>query len=335
MESKASSPSGQRRAPTLTENPAMIQTTMQMMPRARARYASGRGPILLAASPFGAMDAPIAAACWVAAHEQRHLSVVATLEREETRTTSAALPSIPLECGDVRRGMAADRLRRELTQHGLDDDAPVDVLDGTSADAIVEAARQHDSPIIVVGTGRREGAGLSRGDLAMEIVNAADRPVLVVPSDAAPTTRDVAVAVAAVDFSPASVRAARAVLPLVSFGGRLILVHVRTAVSLKQDTAEWWDELYARRCADLLAEFRRQLRPTSGVTIETRFLRGEAAGTVAAFAAGCGASLIACGRKRHTPLQRMLAGGVSARLIRHATCPVLVVPEMPGDVAAR
>jgi nucleotide-binding universal stress UspA family protein len=133
--------------------------------------------------------------------------------------------------------------------------------------------------------------------------------------------------------TPPSAGAAREALPLVSFGGRLILVHVRTAVSYKQDTAEWWDALYARRCAELLAEFRRQLRPSAGVTVETRFLRGEAAGTVAAFAAGCGAGLIACGRKRHTALERALKGGVSSRLITYATCPVLVVPEMPGDVA--
>jgi nucleotide-binding universal stress UspA family protein len=163
----------------------------------------------------------------------------------------------------------------------------------------------------------------------MAAVAETDRPVLVVQGDAAPTS--VNVAVVAVDFSPASVRAARAALSLVASGGRLILVHVRTAVTLKQDTAEWWDELYARRCTELLVELRRQLQPAPGVSVETRFLRGEAAGTVAAFAAGCGAGLIACGRKRHSALERALRGGVSTRLIRHATCPVLILGDMPGD----
>jgi nucleotide-binding universal stress UspA family protein len=69
--------------------------------------------------------------------------------------------------------------------------------------------------------------------------------------------------------------------------------------------------------------------------VETRFLRGEAAGTVAAFAAGCDAGLIACGRKRHSAMTRALTGGVSTRILRHATCAVLVVPEMPGDTATR
>ena len=309
----------------------MIRTTMLMTPRTSAREASEAGPILLAATPFGGMDAPIAAARWYAAHEQRDLRVVAALERAESRVRPAARAPVPFDCQDSRRRMLAEQLRRELTRHGLDEDAPVDVLDDDGAKSIVQMARRHAAPVIVVGAGRQDGSGLAHGELAMQIVSAADRPVLVVPSDAATPTADVAVV--AVDFSPASVRAAREVMPLLAFGGRLILVHVRTAVSVNQDTAEWWDALYARRCGELLAEFRRQLRPTAGVTVETRFLRGEAAGTVAAFAAGCGAGLIACGRKRHTPLERALKGGVSSRLITYATCPVLVVPEMPGDVA--
>jgi nucleotide-binding universal stress UspA family protein len=311
----------------------MIRTAMQMTSITSARDASEDGPVLLAATPFGGMDAPIAAARWYAAHEQRDLRVVAALEREEPRATAAAQPPLPLDCGDMRRRMLIEQLRRELMQHGLDEDAPVQLLDDCSAKAVVEVARQRGAPLIVVGTGRQDGGGLAHGELAMQIVSAADRPVLVVPSDATNTSADVAVV--AVDFSPASVRAAREVMPLLSFGGRLILVHVRSAVSLKQDTAEWWDDLYARRCAELLVEFRRQLRPRAGITVETRFLRGEAAGTVAAFAAGCGAGLIACGRKRHTALERALKGGVSSRLINYATCPVLVVPESPGDVANR
>ena len=138
--------------------------------------------------------------------------------------------------------MLAEQLRRELTRHGLDEDAPVDVLDDDGAKSIVQMARRHAAPVIVVGAGRQDGSGLAHGELAMQIVSAADRPVLVVPSDAATPTADVAVV--AVDFSPASVRAAREVMPLLAFGGRLILVHVRTAVSVNQDTAATYTERF-------------------------------------------------------------------------------------------
>jgi len=311
----------------------MTQTSKQTMPRTSMRPTTEQGPVLLVATPFGGMDAPIAAARWYAAHEERTLRVVATLEREENRAGAAPDQPVPADCREVRCRMIADQLRRELAQHGLKEDESVHVFAGATADSIVDSARRRGAPIIVVGTGRSGGGGCADGELPMQIVAASDRPVLVVPGDAMPTTMDVVVV--AVDFSPASVRAARAALPLVSFGGRLILVHVRTAVSLNQQTAEWWDDLYARRCAELLGEFRRQLQPTAGVRIETRFLRGEAAGTVAAFAAGCGAGLIACGRKRHSARARARTGGTSSRLIGHAPCAVLVVPEMPGDAATR
>jgi nucleotide-binding universal stress UspA family protein len=264
----------------------MTPLSMQAMPRNRARLSSEGGPVLLAATPYGGISAPIGVARWLAAHEERELRVVM-------------------------------------------------VLEDSSVDAILDAARGCAARTIVVGTGPHDASGRpGQGDRAMRLIRVADRPVLVVPPGTRAGAADVAVV--AVDFSPASVRAARAVMPLLSLGGRLILVHVRTAVSLKEDTAEWWDDLYARRCADLFEQFRRQLPLHPHVQIETRFLRGEAAGTVAAFASSCDAGIIACGRKtRSVMLQRAFTGGVSSRLVRHAGCPVLVVPETPGDAAAR
>src|SRR4051812_44350945 len=100
----------------------MIQSMMHTASQTRARLASEDGPVLLAATPFGGMDAPIAAARWYAAHEQRDLRVVATLEKAEAREEPGMSAPVPLDCRDMRRRMLAEQLRRELTQHGLDDD---------------------------------------------------------------------------------------------------------------------------------------------------------------------------------------------------------------------
>src|SRR4051812_34593502 len=108
----------------------MIQSMMQTTSQTSARLASEFGPVLLAATPFGGMDAPIAAARWYAAHEQRELRVVAALDNGETRGGPETSAPVPLDCRDMRRRMLAEQLRRELTQHGLNDDAAVEVLDG-------------------------------------------------------------------------------------------------------------------------------------------------------------------------------------------------------------
>jgi nucleotide-binding universal stress UspA family protein len=209
----------------------------------------------------------------------------------------------------------------------------VEVLNGPSARTVVDAAREHAARIIVVGTGRHEPLGrFIFGERALEIVALADRPVLVVPREADAVSP--ATAVVAVDFSPASLRAAHAVLPMLAPGARLIVVHVKAGAT-PNENAGWWNDAYERRCADLFAQFLRQLPKQSEITFESKFLRGDVASSVLDYAAAQGAELIACGRLGHSLMARVFVGSVSAALIRHATCPVLVAPELPGDRTGR
>jgi nucleotide-binding universal stress UspA family protein len=211
----------------------------------------------------------------------------------------------------------------------------VDVLDGPTLHPIVERARQCEARVIVIGSGRHEPMDrLVHGERALQILGLADRPVLVVPPSGIAMSIDVAVV--ATDFTLASVRAARAVLPMLSRGGRLIVVHVKTGLTRNEETAAWWNDAYERRCADRLAQFVRQLPTVPGITVDTKFLRGsDAARTIVEYAAAQNANVIACGRLGHPLLQRVFVGSVSSALVRRATCPVLVAPENPGDADAR
>ena len=157
----------------------------------------------------------------------------------------------------------------------------------------------------------------------------ADRPVLVDAraADATPAS----VAVVAVDFSPASLRAAKAVLPTLAPGARLIVVHVKKGAAPGDENVGWWNDAYERRCADRFAQFIRRLPARPDVTIESKFLRGDIVPTVVEYAAAQGATLIACGRLGHSLVERVFVGSVSSALIQHATCPVLVAPELPDD----
>jgi nucleotide-binding universal stress UspA family protein len=47
--------------------------------------------------------------------------------------------------------------------------------------------------------------------------------------------------------------------------------------------------------------------------------------------AGEGVDLLVLGSRGYGPVLRLIAGSVSVRVIRHAPCPVLIVPR-PGDV---
>ena len=303
-------------------------------PRRTSAGTSQDGPVLLATKPFGGLDAPLAVARWLAAREERELRVVSVLDQNDTASIVAGVPPLSMEYHDQERSALAAQIRQELSLGGgAGETAQVEVLEGSTLDPIVESARESRARVIVVGTGKHDPIGrYIYGERALQILRLADRPVLVVPREA--HAGAVSVAVVAVDFRPASLRAARAVLPMLSEGGRLILVHVKTAVSLKEDTAGWWNDAYERRCADLFAQFLRQLPSLPGITIETKFLRGEAVHTLLEYAASLEAGLIACGRLSHSIIERVFVGSVSTALVRQATCPVLVAPELPEDALA-
>ena len=310
----------------------MIITTMHTAPRRSSAGTSQVGPVLLAVKPTGTLGAPLAVASWLAAREERELRIVSVLEPAPVVSDIAGIPPLSRECLEAERAAVAHDLTHELRARGaIHDHAHLEVLDGAALDPIVECARQCEARVIVVGSGRHEAMGrFVHGERALQILGIADRPVLVVPPSG--IAMSINVAIVATDFTLASVRAARAILPMLSHGGRLIVVHVKTGLTRNEETAAWWNDAYERRCADRLAQFVRQLPTAPGITVETKFLRGgDAARTIVEYAALQNANLIACGRLGHPLLQRVFVGSVSSALVRRATCPVLVAPEHPGD----
>ncbi len=289
------------------------------------------GPVLLATKPFNGMDAPLAVARWLAAREERELHVITVLEQPNGIVEAAGMPSLPPRYFEEEREVLAAEMRRALTLDGSGEDLPhIDVLDGPAPQAIVDVARARDARVIVIGTGKHFAVGrIVYGERAIDILSLADRPVLIVPRNA--HARPVALAVVAVDFSPASLRAARAALPMLSGDSRLVLMHVRSPIAGNGDFTERRDFVYERHCEEQFKLFRRQLPSLPGVRIETRFLRGDAANTVVNFANANDAGLIACGRAGHSFVQRMLVGSVSSAIVRLASCPVLVAPELPDE----
>ncbi len=64
-----------------------------------------------------------------------------------------------------------------------------------------------------------------------------------------------------------------------------------------------------------------------GLTIERFLLRGRAASLIVEEATEFGADLVVVGHRGHGPIETMLLGSVSAEVVDHAPCPVLVVRD--------
>src|SRR5688500_18535418 len=163
----------------------MTNVSMQPRPRLTTGALVQQGPVLLATKPFNGLDAPLAIARGLAAREERELRVVSVLEPVEGIERGRERPLPARDYGGERRALAA-QIRRELE---ADDAGPtllrVDVLEGPSAQTVVDAARECGARVIVVGTGRHDPIGrYVYGERALQIVGRADRPVLVVPRGA-------------------------------------------------------------------------------------------------------------------------------------------------------
>jgi nucleotide-binding universal stress UspA family protein len=288
-------------------------------------------PVLVAVKPYDGFETALAMAQWLATQQHRPLQLLSVLEPNETVAIAAGIPLVTEHYHTGEHAAIGDLLEARLgrTADGLEVDHRVDVVEGPTARTIVDLAHDRNAHVVVVGTGQHGKIGrVVYGERAVQISRLSDRPVLVVP----PTAKagPVREAIVAVDFSPASLRAARFALDLIADDGELVLVHVKSAVNLSDEGAGWWDEAYKRRTTDLFRRFTAQLRPGRGIRIGTQLLHGDVADSLLAYARH-DAGLIACGGRRHSFIERMLLGSVSTQLVRRAECPVLIVPNREGE----
>jgi len=309
-----------------TAHPA-TSTSTSARPTPGARHQ----PVLVALKPYDGCDAALNVAQWLAAEQERPLHAITVVEPHEM----IAVAGVPVvaeydQSGEhvAITGLLRERLSRVRGHLGWED--RVEVVDGPPALTVTDVARERGVHAIVVGTGQHGALGrLVYGERAVQIARLADRPVVVVP----PTAKagPAAEAIVAVDFSPASHRAARFAMDMLADGGRLALVHVKSAVNLSEEGAGWWEEAYERRTRDLFRRLAAAMRPERGITVTTQLLHGDVAATLLAHARQLGVGLIACGGRRHSFIERMLLGSVSTELIRGAECTVVVLPDRGQD----
>jgi nucleotide-binding universal stress UspA family protein len=293
-----------------------------------------RAPLLVAVKPYDRCDATLEMAQWLADEEGRPLHAVTVLETNDTVAIAAGIPVLPEQYRAEERAAVADLLEERLARRSphADGEQRVDVIEGPAARSVADVAEERAVSAIVVGTGSHGRLGrLVYGEHAVQISRLTDRPLLVVPPNA--HAGRFARAMVAVDFSPPSRRAAQLALDFVADEGELALVHVKSAVSLSEESAGWWEEAYERRTADLFHRFVALLEVPRGIRVTTRMLHGDVAATLLAHARDRFVGLVACGGRRHSFLERVLLGSVSTELIRRTEWPLLVVPARAQDEA--
>jgi nucleotide-binding universal stress UspA family protein len=202
---------------------------------------------------------------------------------------------------------------------------PVVVEVGTPAPTIVQRAQARGASLIVLGLGRHALADRWLGsETALRVMRLSHVPVLAVPADAEPPPKRVVVAT---DFTELSLAAARNAIRLTATDADVHLAHVivQPSDSLLVRGPVWLRE-QEDRVVEQLGALGAQLRREGVANVETHVLDGDPAGEVLHLARRLGADLIAAGSHGTGFFGRILMGSVSTRLVRQATCAVLVAP---------
>jgi nucleotide-binding universal stress UspA family protein len=215
---------------------------------------------------------------------------------------------------------------------------PRSVETGPPGMVIADAADAIGASLILLGVGRH--SVLERwfgGETALDVVQLTRVPVLAAHPDARGLPRS---ALVAEDFSAYSREAGWLARDLVAPGGELHVAHVLhlpPGTRADIETGDWVGG-YLESAAARLADRRRELDPSGEAGIEIHPLVGDPADELLRLAATLQVELIAAGRHGHGVLGRLLMGSVSNRLVRRASCSVLIVPpdaaapsELPGS----
>src|SRR5688500_18573417 len=227
---------------------------------------------------------------------------------------------------DLRRArlqLRESAVRKLLQAAQAGSDWTFEVVTGRPARMIVSIAERRGADLIIVG--RTEHGVMDRilgGETTLQIMRMSAIPVLAVPRECDRYRS----AVAAMDFSPGSIRAAKCALEMLDGSGTLYLVHVEPPTELFPAGFSF-DE--SRFPGDMVVWFRRlveDLEAPPGVMIEPVILNGKPVQTTLEFAERVGADLITAGSHGHTRMERFLLGSVSTGLVRNAQLQVLVAP---------
>jgi nucleotide-binding universal stress UspA family protein len=208
------------------------------------------------------------------------------------------------------------------------------VRSGPAAATILEYAAESKTDLIVLGTHGRTGfERFMLGSATEKVVRKATCPVLTVPPGASegPERPTFGRIVCAVDFSPASDRAAQYALSLAQEAkGRLTMLHV----------VEWLpDESFAKYPGFDANHFRKSLLTDARARtealvpedaqawceVDTRIVCGKPYQEILRVAHNDAADLVVLGVHGRGPIDRMLFGSTPQQVVRQAQCPVLTI----------
>jgi nucleotide-binding universal stress UspA family protein len=223
---------------------------------------------------------------------------------------------------DVIRERVRERLAGLVPGAGWSINVEVGPVAATVADYVTD----RNASLAVLGLGRHERLDRWFGtETALHVARLGTVPVLAVPGTVSARPRR---AVIAMDFSDYSHVAAREAASVCASDATLHLAHVLWE---PETESPWmaggdWPERQRPAVTTQIEEMARSLAGQTGHRYEVHVAKGDPGKELLALAERLEADLIAAGSHGAGFINRLLVGSVSTRLLRGASCSVLVVP---------
>jgi nucleotide-binding universal stress UspA family protein len=247
------------------------------------------------------------------------LGLISVLGSHAGTSTSNIGQSAELHDAVTRQALVEEQVQRVL---GDSVETWIEVRSGYPPRVLAESAAAHGA-LLVVGLGRSGVRDRLRGDEStLRLVREARTAVLAVSVRSEIPPKRI---VLALDFSETSLAAARLALELAAPGTEVTLAHVapRTSVIAWGSTAVGYhgdpDAAIERAVQRLTPPFNARITPV--------VVHGDVATELLDIATRRRADLIAIGAHGHGPPLRTTIGAVTTRIVRCATCSVLVAPR--------
>jgi len=282
------------------------------------------GGIVVGFDGSPASHAAIKSASVIAAARKCAVHVVSVLPPMSSYKIDLSMDQPRSEIEDLRMQLREAAIRDAVGQAYERADWTRQVAIGPPAQKIAEVAERRAADLIIVG--RTQRGVIDRmlgGETTLQVMRLSSVPVLVVAEE----MKKPSTVVAAVDFSPASLLAARTGLEMLNGSGTLYLVHVDEPVEVFPDGFVLPDpDYYLGQLLKLLRKSASDLGAPPGVVVESVILSGRPTRAIAEFCDRVGADLLVAGTHGLPRVARFLLGSVSTGLVRNIHKPVLVVP---------
>lgn len=310
---------------------AVEMITQEMEEKAILTPRLGMKSIVVATDGSDSALAAFSAANLIRAKSRADVHVLSVLEPMPIMFPAPEGMLLPPDFDQSREDAQRAIVTEQMKQFDPENRWTLDLKLGRPGETIADFARDQEADLIIVGANKHGIWGRILGEeTATEIARLSDTPLLIAAPNMARLPKRVVIGM---DLNPDGMQATPQGLRWIAESPSISCVHVKPrsefmGIDWAEFDAEYELVMKERFNAFEKAMARVNLRP------ELVVLHGDSAHELSDFAAYAKAELLVVGVRRRRGRARSVGGRMAGRVIRQATCSVLVVPNlMPREAA--